>query len=181
MSTTKSRKPISKGTRFKIFKRDNFTCQYCSAKPPKVPLEVDHILPVSKGGGNNEENLITACFDCNRGKGSKTIEHVTGSTHERIEQLKIAQEQYKQFLKVMKTKKKLIDNDLTEVEKIYSDCFDGWEFTPKFKVSVKKFLNELGVESVCDAMERACSKIRNEDKALKYFCGICWNKIKEGK
>lgn len=62
------RKIISNELRFKILKRDNFTCQYCGAKAPDVVLEIDHIRPVSKGGDNRESNLITACFNCNKGK-----------------------------------------------------------------------------------------------------------------
>lgn len=62
------REIISSELRFKIFKRDNFTCQYCGRKAPDVVLELDHIRPVSKGGDKRESNLITACYQCNRGK-----------------------------------------------------------------------------------------------------------------
>lgn len=62
------REVISDELRFKIFKRDNFTCQYCGRKAPSVILELDHIRPISKGGDKRESNLITACFECNRGK-----------------------------------------------------------------------------------------------------------------
>ena len=63
-----SRKAISKKVRFSVFKRDLFTCQYCGRKSPDVVLEIDHIKPVCKGGDNSVINLITSCFDCNRGK-----------------------------------------------------------------------------------------------------------------
>lgn len=62
------RKSISKKTRFEVYKRDKFTCQYCGRKAPDVILEIDHIEPVAKGGGNNILNLITNCKDCNSGK-----------------------------------------------------------------------------------------------------------------
>lgn len=39
----------------------------------EVRLEIDHIIPVSQGGTNDEENLTTACFDCNRGRGALPI------------------------------------------------------------------------------------------------------------
>lgn len=55
------RTPIPKSTRFEVFKRDKFTCQYCGATAPNVILEVDHIKPVSKGGSNDLLNLVTAC------------------------------------------------------------------------------------------------------------------------
>ncbi len=68
------RSPISKNLRYKILVRDNFTCQYCGAKQPEVKLEVDHRIPVSKGGTNDPDNLVTACFDCNRGKRDLLLE-----------------------------------------------------------------------------------------------------------
>lgn len=62
------RKSLSKKIRFEVFKRDSFTCQYCGGKAPDVILEVDHINPVKEGGENDILNLVTSCFDCNRGK-----------------------------------------------------------------------------------------------------------------
>ena len=44
------RKTISKKTRFEVFKRDSFKCQYCGASAPEAILVVDHIDPFSKGG-----------------------------------------------------------------------------------------------------------------------------------
>ena len=65
---------LNRTLRFKILKRDNFRCQYCGRKAPKVELEVDHILPRSKGGLTLPSNLITSCIDCNRGKGKNQLE-----------------------------------------------------------------------------------------------------------
>lgn len=175
------RTAISKRVRFEIFKRDNFTCQYCSAKPPHVPLEVDHILPVSKGGGNEDENLITACFDCNRGKSNGLIELSILHTSDKIEQMKLAQDQYKQFLRVVKAKNRIIESDVDAVEKVYNSFFENWEFNPRFRISVKTFIKNLGVETVVEAMEKSCIKIGDPNAVIKYFCGICWIKIREGK
>lgn len=58
--------------RFEVFKRDNFTCQYCGRSPPEVKLEPDHIKPLVDGGTDELSNLVTSCFDCNRGKGAST-------------------------------------------------------------------------------------------------------------
>lgn len=56
--------------RFSVLKRDNFRCTYCGASPKDgvTLLHVDHILAKSKGGGDNLENLTTACEQCNLGK-----------------------------------------------------------------------------------------------------------------
>jgi hypothetical protein len=67
------RKSISMRLRFKIFKRDDFTCQYCGRKAPDVELQVDHIIPVSKGGTNDKNNLITSCQKCNIEKSNNEL------------------------------------------------------------------------------------------------------------
>lgn len=72
-----TRKAVKKTTRFEVFKRDSFMCQYCGRKSPDVILEIEHIHPVSKGGGNDIVNLLTACVDCNRGKSDKTLDDCT--------------------------------------------------------------------------------------------------------
>ena len=55
--------------RFEIFKRDNFACVYCGRTPKDgTKLEIDHIIPKSKGGLLNAQNLVTSCFECNEGK-----------------------------------------------------------------------------------------------------------------
>jgi hypothetical protein len=59
-----------------IFARDDFTCRYCGARGGR--LECDHVIPVSKGGASTPDNLVTACFDCNRSKGAKRL-HQWGS------------------------------------------------------------------------------------------------------
>lgn len=58
-----------------IKQRDNFTCCCCGNSihtEPNLLLEIDHIIPVSKGGCTTEENLQTLCWKCNRAKSNKT-------------------------------------------------------------------------------------------------------------
>jgi hypothetical protein len=59
--------------RWSVFKRDGRRCCVCgrSGAEKGVKLEVDHIVPVSKGGTDAMENLRTLCFECNRGKGPR--------------------------------------------------------------------------------------------------------------
>lgn len=175
---SKKRKPISKKTRFDIFKRDNFTCQYCSAKPPKIPLEVDHIIPVVNGGDNSHDNLITSCFDCNRGKGARELTLMPITSIEKIERLKIAQDQYKQFKKILDQQKKLIQSQIDEVNEIYKSFHPGWELSDRFRVQVKGFIDKIGIYECNEAMEIACSRVDDSGRCIKYFCGIVWNKIK---
>lgn len=55
-----------------VFRRDNFTCQYCGDHGGR--LECDHVMPISRGGSSDPSNLKTACFTCNRSKRAKTPE-----------------------------------------------------------------------------------------------------------
>lgn len=54
-----------------IFLRDNFRCVYCGATEK---LSLDHVHPVSRGGDNSIDNLVTACRSCNSSKGAKDKE-----------------------------------------------------------------------------------------------------------
>ena len=65
---------MTKKLRESIKKRDNFTCCNCGNSTyvePNLLLEIDHIIPVAKGGRTEESNLQTLCWRCNRAKGAK--------------------------------------------------------------------------------------------------------------
>jgi hypothetical protein len=63
------RVPISKRLRFKVMRRDGFRCQICGlTQKDGVRLEVDHKIPVARGGRNVIQNLWTLCHPCNNGK-----------------------------------------------------------------------------------------------------------------
>ncbi len=65
---------MSDKLRFQVLKRDNYTCQICGkGAKDGVELEVDHIIPVSKGGKTIIDNLQTLCQRCNRGKRDKMM------------------------------------------------------------------------------------------------------------
>lgn len=64
---------VSASLRFKILERDHFKCAYCGANPQETSLHIDHKLPVSDGGTNELSNLITACAECNLGKGAQSV------------------------------------------------------------------------------------------------------------
>jgi 5-methylcytosine-specific restriction endonuclease McrA len=55
-----------------VFLRDRYSCQYCGDTLPAKHLTLDHVQPLSKGGGHNWENVVTACSPCNNRKGNKT-------------------------------------------------------------------------------------------------------------
>jgi 5-methylcytosine-specific restriction endonuclease McrA len=56
-------------TRRAVFARDSWTCQYCGTT---AHLTVDHVIPRSRGGPSDWENIVTSCAPCNRRKGNRT-------------------------------------------------------------------------------------------------------------
>jgi hypothetical protein len=69
----RTKREISERLRFSILLRDGFRCQACGRSPitsPGVELQVDHILPWSRGGETVSGNLQTKCIECNQGKGN---------------------------------------------------------------------------------------------------------------
>ena len=67
---------LSVRVRFEVFKRDLFTCRYCGKHSPEVILEIDHVVPCCDGGTDDLMNLVTACWDCNRGKAGVPLSDV---------------------------------------------------------------------------------------------------------
>lgn len=61
-------------SRRNIFLRDGFTCQYCNRRPGVRELNLDHVMPRSRGGRSTWENLVTSCRTCNLRKGWATPE-----------------------------------------------------------------------------------------------------------
>jgi hypothetical protein len=170
-----NRVAISQKKRFEVFKRDGFKCMYCGCLPNQKVLEVDHITPVSKGGGNHMENLITACFDCNRGKGARELSDVPQSLADRAQQVKEQEAQIKGYQKVMKARRERLEGEAWE-------CLDALypgHVVSKFEgdkmQSIRFFIERMGLYEVIAAAEIASSKRLDPARAYKYFCGICWN------
>jgi 5-methylcytosine-specific restriction endonuclease McrA len=75
-------------TRFNLFLRDEFACQYCGARHD---LTFDHVIPRALGGVTSWENVVAACAPCNLKKGSKTLRQ-SGLTLRRPPRRPMAQE-----------------------------------------------------------------------------------------
>ena len=72
--TRPTREPIPAQLRFRVLSRDHFRCQYCGRSQAEgAVLHLDHVVPFSKGGPTTEDNLITACMDCNLGKTDRDV------------------------------------------------------------------------------------------------------------
>lgn len=180
VDTMTKRKAVTKKTRFEIFKRDQFTCQYCGRSTPLVVLELDHIIPVSKDGGNEDENLITSCFDCNRGKSDNLLDQVIPPLLDKMPAMIEKEAQLKEYNKLLKSIKKRRKAGVKKVEAFIIEYF-GLSFSDSFTPSVEEFIDKLGLEVVLDNMEKACLRLYQSstcEHVLSYFCKMCWNQIK---
>ena len=63
-------------TRFNVFLRDNFSCQYCHGKFLANELTFDHLIPKCVGGKTTWKNVVSACTSCNVKKGRRLLKYV---------------------------------------------------------------------------------------------------------
>ncbi len=68
-----TRKFLSFKIRKAILERDNYKCIICGTTNRNSKLEIDHIIPIIRGGTNDFDNLCTLCIECNRGKSDDII------------------------------------------------------------------------------------------------------------
>ncbi|MBE3130597.1 MAG: HNH endonuclease [Acidobacteria bacterium] len=178
---------ISKTVRFEVFKRDSFHCQYCGKTPPEVTLEVDHIQPKAKAGKDDINNLVTACFACNRGKRDISLRAIPSTLSQNLEVLKEKEIQLREYSRFIQKIEKRLQEEISQVDSVYQLNFPGWRLDDQFKsTSVKNFLRHLPLSEVIEAMENSCQRMldryphssRAGDEAIRYFCGYCWRKIK---
>lgn len=171
------RKPITKKLRFEVFKRDNFTCQYCGRKAPEVILEIDHILPVAKGGDNSIFNLITCCKECNSGKRARLLND-NQFLDKQVEQVKKLQErenELKLLQKWYQETQNIEDKELEAVNKYFTENthFELSEYGRNF---IKKLIKKFSLDIVFEAIKRCYDDYyyKNDDKSWE----IAFKKIK---
>jgi hypothetical protein len=173
------RKAMSQKTRFEVFKRDGFVCQYCGSHPPAAILHVDHIVPVAGGGENDMDNLVTSCSVCNSGKGANSLEAVPQGLADRAKVVKEQEAQLRGYHDVIASRRTRIDDQSWQVAEVFMDAYGKTDILKVNRQSIKQFLEKLDVHELIEAMEIATAKKPySEHTGWKYFCGICWTKIK---
>ncbi|MEI7489680.1 MAG: HNH endonuclease, partial [Chryseobacterium sp.] len=149
------RKDIGKKTRFEVFKRDKFTCQYCGNKAPDVILNVDHMHPVVDGGDNSIINLITSCFGCNSGKGGRKIPDQSILALHR-EDLEKQQERLEQIEMMAQWRAFLQENNKKGSESIYifvNEKIKPFSLTDSDKKIIEKLVKKYGLDKVFEATD----------------------------
>lgn len=176
------RKSISKKLRFEVFKRDKFACQYCGGKAPDVVLNVDHIEPVAKGGGNDLFNLITSCFECNQGKKARRLDDNEELNRQRDE-LAIIQEKRNQLAMLKRWRdecsKLEIETLLLAEELVGAEL--GCELSDAGKTNMRRHIRKYGINEVLEAIRIASERYSEPEEALDKVPGICSNREKERK
>jgi len=176
---------MSKKLRFEVFKRDNFTCQYCGRMAPDAILEVDHINPVAEGGENDILNLITSCFDCNRGKGKRklTDNQEIQKQQEQLLELSAKKDQLELLLKWRKELQKLDKKQVDVIDSILAEKTNRI-LSESGREDVKKIIKEYGLNDVIDAIEISINQYYNPHSitsvanVIKKLGGICRNRRK---
>lgn len=177
-----NRKPLPKKIRFEVFKRDKFTCQYCGQQAPDVILEVDHIKPVAEGGTDDMINLITACRDCNRGKGKRLLEDRTEVKKQRDELQHLAdqREQTEMMIEWRQELARTLDRQIDYIESYIGGLTD-YVLTDHGRGKLKKLIREFSFPEVCTAVEISFDQYwdgddRSWDEAFDKIGGICYNR-----
>ena len=175
------RKALSKKTRFEIFKRDLFTCQYCGATPPDVVLEVDHIMPVAGGGTNDEMNLITSCVDCNRGKGKRELGRISPRPDADLKWLETQQEiaELRRYQTAKAELDKITKSVAEELQYTWAEAFNT-DYCPRATEFIK-LIKQIPPDIIEKAIYITASnnRIYGSDR-FSYMCGVAWNIVKRG-
>jgi hypothetical protein len=177
-----TRKALSKKLRFEVFKRDSFTCQYCGKSAPDAVLQADHINPVANGGKNHITNLITACSDCNLGKGARVLsdDSVAVKQMRQLKELNERREQIKMIAdwhnEVVRAEDQQVDAVAKRIAEIGS-C----ELLESGRKIIRAAIKKYGLADVLAATEVSANQYLHDiddreqrDKFINYIPRICF-------
>lgn len=177
------RKSLSKKTRFEVFKRDSFKCQYCGASAPESILVVDHIDPLSKDGADEMVNYITACQPCNAGKSDRKLEDATTLQKQKaqLEELNDRREQLEMMMKWRGGLKEIGEVQLEESAKAWKECAVGWSLNEKGLKELRGHIKKHGLSAVLDAIDTVSAKYLDIEletgKATADSVNLGWSKL----
>jgi hypothetical protein len=162
----------SKRLRFEILKRDGFACVYCGKTPMQSILHVDHVVPVSKGGGDDPENLVTSCQECNGGKSNIPLNEsrLPSSARRSAADVTEQAEQLREYLAAQKelaeAREAIVDELLAHWERI------GGDAPYEARVALRRWIEEFSFEDLAGFIEHAVRKVSNHRGQVSYV-GAC--------
>lgn len=160
------RKPLSKKIRFEVFKRDSFICQYCGKQSPDVVLNVDHIKPHSEGGSDSIMNLITSCYDCNAGKGKRTLsdDSIVAKSKAQANLLNDRRQQIEMMMEWHKEVQNQFSYQLEQISELWSSLTSGYKLTQTGKKNIEKLISKYGTGPLLEAMKISARQYLKYDK-----------------
>jgi hypothetical protein len=145
-------------------------------------LQVDHVVPVVEGGGDEEENLIACCSDCNHGKFTRNVsaESVPRDYVTMAEDAESRTEQLRAYREHLMNLRKEVEESIDFVAEAFFGKGFVWAPTATAEIAkVERFINLLGLGDVADAARIARERLPDDHwgtkSRFKYFCGVCWN------
>jgi len=155
-----------------VFKRDSFKCVYCgrTAESDGVILVIDHIKPVDKGGENDIYNLVTACFDCNAGKGKRELsdKSVIEKQRKELEMLNVRHNQLQELKQWRDELAKLdeceIDYFNNELKRLYNHSL-----TEIGRKNVKRMIKKHTLQKCIGMMSKLYEEGKDSDDIVNYI------------
>lgn len=169
---------VSRRLRFEVLKRDDYTCRYCGANPkntPDIAMEIDHVVAVALGGGDDPTNLVTACQPCNAGKSSvpadaALVDDVAADALRWARAIEMAAE-------LREVEQSTMDGAVDAIWEVFGSAFCpvDWEDT------VRRFLRRGVSPEEMVRLGRMALGRRNvsSSQVWRYFCGCCWNVVSD--
>src|SRR5690606_21224276 len=150
-------------------KRDKFTCQYCGRSAggaEEVVLEVDHIHPVALDGENDLLNLVTSCWDCNRGKGKRTLDDATvvKASLAEMDALALRREQLQMLLEWRQELRMTDDLEIEMFEQEWK-TLTGFGLSEKGRASIGRIIKKYGLKNLLHALDEVQYMFGNTDNA----------------
>lgn len=176
------RKTLSKKTRFEVFKRDGFKCQYCGATAPEAVLVVDHIHPLSQDGDDSILNYITACQPCNAGKSDRLLSDDSAVAKQRaqLDDLNARREQLEMMLQWREGLRVIDDFQISVIEDAWKTAASGWHLSETGIKGARGYLKKHGLQAVLDAIEVAERSyiVKDADgKATATSVDLAWKRV----
>jgi len=185
---------ISNKRRFEVFKKHNFTCQYCGRRTPEVILEIDHIIPKSRGGTDDIDNLTVSCFECNRGKSGTLLNKVLKDKDIHSETLLLAERemQLAEYNYVREKIRNREDQEITSLREHFCNQFSYPGYAERefdqITTIIRSALKVISYVDIMDLIDYSIQRTSQDSRgdyhntaAAKYLVGILKNKIKEKK